>query len=253
MPAEPDADGHRTMTPHILEQFDIDDLLVLSREVEKATLGSENMVDCASRVVDHLHRCVVRLDGSPAFVRVQLHKTHPLGRLPPSLQASAARGATGLLQPRTPCLTLLAAQGSHPPASQTSPLFRSSPTALISEGVPGSALLTAILAHLELSVPKLVEGDSVQRIVLRHNLYDVLQIDPADPSLEAEAPFLDANAVRSVLVAGSVLPNGDPFFLVYLSSVVATAQQAQLLRSLTLVVKSVLVPHTHNVFPTATS
>ena len=227
--------------PFDLTRFDLAAQLRCGRGLRSAILGALSMEAAAQRVCRFLFEELRGPEGERACALVRCYKTHPLGELPPDLQA-VARGALTEERPHpaTKCLTLLASSGEEPQwnSRQRSRNHRAIP--LASERmIERAPMIAQLIQQFGLELSHVVHPTEELVRDLAGKKYGVFHVEEAlgSPHIPAQTDFVLKHHVRSVVGFGGSLPSGDLFAVIFFSHVHVDSDTAERFRSIALDLK----------------
>lgn len=229
-----------------LDRFRVDDLSAVCDGVRDAAAGARSIEEGAGCIVDWLHQAFTDAGGAPAFALTRLYKSFALADLDDDLQEAAA-DAGGSLAPATRCLTLLATRGVEAAWNDRHRSAHHRTIPLLSPAVvAGLPMVHGLLTQLGVDVEVVTTPGT--RLVggLHHRTYDVFFVPDARGSalIPAQDDFVIPYGIRSVIGFGGLLVSGDLFAVLGFSTVVVPPAVPPLFRTVSLAVKTALVPHT---------
>lgn len=237
----------------ILDRFRVDDLGAVCDGVRAAAVGAASIEAAAGCIVDWLHVAFTDAEGAPAFALTRLYKSFALADLDAELQ-EAATGAAESLAPATRCLTLLATRGIEPAWNDRHRSAHHRAIPLVSPAVvAGLPMVNGLLTQLGVDVDVVTTPGTRLAGSLHHRTYDVFFVPDARGSalIPAQDDFVIPYGVRSVIGFGGLLVSGDLFAVLGFATVVVPPAVPPLFRTVSLAVKTALVPHTFERLRTA--
>jgi hypothetical protein len=226
-----------------LAAFTLRDMTEVGAVLRKAGAGAASMEEVANRVVRYLHENLVDpRTGESECALVRFFKTHPYGGLDRDLREFAG----GLLadaaepDPEMRCLTLLASAGDRPEwnARGSSVGHRAIP--LASEEIVGQApMISRLLSQLGVRIEALVRRSPELLVEPEPTSFNVFYVPQAKGSscIPAQAEFVEACGIESVLGFGGMLSSRDIFAVILFSHTPIPRETAELFRTLALNVK----------------
>ncbi|MGI9590971.1 MAG: hypothetical protein ACR2P8_06355 [Myxococcota bacterium] len=235
-----------------LRRFTLGDMTELGSALRRLGDGAGSMEQVATAVARHLYvRLVDSGTGGSACALVRFFKTHPYGALSPELQRFARGMLMGEL-PRVdvPCLTLLGTAGDEPAWNDARRSVGHRAIPLISkEMVSQAPMISSLLQQLGVEIDVLLRSDAN---LLDHDAssFNVFYVPEASDSafIPAQAGFVRAHGIRSVLGFGGMLLSGDIFAVILFSKVAIPRETAELFRTLALNVKMAVLPFDELIF-----
>lgn len=230
-----------------LDRLGVDQLAGLCSTVRGAAVGTGSMSEAADIVTSQLYERLLDEDGQPAFALLRLYKSHRFGDLGPDLRTFALGSADTPLSDEVRCLVLMASRGRQPswndPAMSQDHRAIPLPSADMVARLP---MVAGLLRQLGIEVASLVAPAGVVPASLHDRTYDVFYVPQAlgAPEVPAQEDFVVAHGIESVLGFGGILASGDVYAVIGFSTVHIPARVAGLFRSVSLAVKTALVPHT---------
>ena len=230
--------------------FDVDDVRACSEVLRGLGRDSPSMEAAAADVVRYLYDELGDGHGNRACALVRLYKTHPYGKLPPSLREFAGDVLGDVPDDDVRCFTLLGTAGDEPEwndprrsqGHQAIPL----PSEQLVEQLP---MVLQLITQLGLEVASVVRPDPGATRELSQRTYDVFHVPEAAGSPHVPAQdFVERHRIASALGFGGMLYTGDFYAVVLFSKVPVTADTAQLLKILSLAVRVPLLANLDRVF-----
>jgi len=229
-----------------LTRFDIAEMLRCGRELRSIISASETFEDAAQRVCETLYEGLAADEPSGrGCVLVRCYKTHPLGQLPPDLQAFATRaaGADVTLNSATRCLVLFGTAGERTSwnSRRLSERHRAIPLASVTL-VERAPMIAQLFREFGVPVEQLVSPPSAVVPNVRAKTYGIFYVDNAlgSPSVPAQDDFVIPFGVKSVIGFGSELPGGEMFATILFTRVVVPRDVAERFRTVALEMKGAL-------------
>lgn len=236
----------RTTVQSELTRFDLAEMLRCGRELRSIISGSETFEDAAQRVCEALYQGLVG-DGPSELgcVLVRCYKTHPLGELPPDLQAFAKRaaGSDVTLDSSTRCLVLFGSAGLVPSwnSRRLSQGHRAIPLASVAL-VERAPMIAQLFLELGVPVEHLVSPSTALAPDIQTKTYGIFYVDSAfqSPAVPAQQDFVIPYGVKSVIGFGGELPRGEMFATILFTRVPVPRTVADRFRAVALDMKSAL-------------
>jgi hypothetical protein len=230
-------------------------MLKASLEVRQLGRGEENMEASLRRICQYFYD-ELHAGDKRACAMVRAYKTHAYGKLPVEIQRFAKRALQtsnggGLIGTPTPadamrCLTLLATVGDEPAwndrrrsaGHQAIPL----PSPQIVERAP---MIAQLIKEFGLDLSDVVHTTPGVMRSTAGKTYGVFHVEQAlgSPYIPAQAQFVEAYGIQSVLGFGGSLEGGDLFAIILFSRAPVSADAADRFRTIALDVKSVVLPY----------
>lgn len=188
--------------------------------------------------------------GEPELALVRLFKTHPLERLECSLSESVQACSEKPLGPQTKCLTLLATAGVLP---EWNSRFDSAGHKAISlaspEVVARIPMIAAMFRSFGVEVTHLLASDPAFAINLPKT-FQVFHVPDAagSPCIPAQDEFVIPHGIRSCVGFGGTLRHGSLYAIILFSKAAIDAATASMFQSLSLNLRSALLPIEEEVF-----
>jgi len=215
--------------------------------------GASSMEEVARRVVNHLYDHLVDAgSGERCCALVRLFKTHAYDALDPRL----ATFARGILRDEAPrpglrCLTLLGTAGDRSAwCSRQSSVAHQAIPLVSKEMVSQAPMISSLLSQLGVEVERLLNLGAGLLVEQEPSSFNVFYVPDArgSPYIPAQAEFVEAAGIRSVLGFGGMLPLGEIFVVILFSKVSIPRETAELFRTLALNVKMAVLPFDSTVF-----
>ncbi|MGI8774847.1 MAG: PP2C family protein-serine/threonine phosphatase [Actinomycetota bacterium] len=230
-----------------LSSFTLSDMLAVSDGLRDAARGAGSMEQAAGAVVDYFRTSLIdKNTGEPSCALVRIYKTHPFGRLEEGLREYVRQGTDAeALDPDSSCLTLLATSGLEPDwndrraSEEHRAIWLGDAVAI--QRLP---MVARLVEDLGFSSEEVVRVDP-QLFILNHRRdFGVFYVPEARGSnvIPAQEDFVLKYGIRSVLGFGGLLPDGSIFAAVLFSSQAIPKETADLIASVALGIKLVLLP-----------
>ena len=223
-----------------LAEFSIRDMTHCGAALRRTGEAAASMEDVARRMVRFLREHLVLPSGDPACPLVRFFLTQPFADLDAEARAFAARQLGGSAE-RPRCLALLASAGSRPEwndrrtsrGHKALPLFGS-------ETVRRLPMVAELLRQL--GAEAFPAGAAVDPAECRYDVFYVPEAAGSPHVVDQE--FVRAEAIRSVLGFGGLLPSGDLFALVLVGRCAVPPRTAALFRPMALNALLAVLPFT---------
>jgi hypothetical protein len=237
---------------HDVTEFTMADMATCGSALRRLGESAGSMEEVAQRVVQYLY---CRLSTGAAqerpFALVRLFKTHPYGMLPGDLQAFARRLVVGEPEASTKCLTLLATEGARPQWRSRKLSAGHQAIPLVSEeGVTRIPVIANLVSQFGLKASQVLNPDPGLLADLTETTFNVFHVPEALGSryVPAQKEFVIPEGVESCLGFGGMLPCGDLFAVIMFARVPICSNMASMFKSLSLSVKTALLPFSAKVF-----
>jgi hypothetical protein len=229
-----------------LRTFELHDMLRCGLDIRREAREAPSLEHVAERVVRYLYEAF----RDPAtdehqLALVRFYKTHPYRDLDPDLRI-VVRTALGAA-PRDEglkCLTLLASAGVESDWNdrRRSRAHRAIPLANASV-VERAPMISRLLEQMGMDVGRLLHTDTSLLPDAEGRTYNIFYVENAagSPYIPAQAEFVDAYGIRSVVGFGGIL-RGELFAVIMFSRVLIPQTAAGRFRNIALEVKAVAHP-----------
>ena len=230
-----------------LDRLGVDELADVCAAVRSVAEGASTITAAAGLVTSWLYEHLRDEDGRPAFALLRLYKSHPFGELPLAIRSFATEHADQPLELGTRCLTLLASRGVEPAWDDPAKSLGHRAIPLLSaEMVARLPMVAGLLSQLGIDVAAVVRPNEDDAGRLHRQTYDVFYVPTAagSPLVPAQDGFVDRYGIESVLGFGGMLMSGDVYAVIGFTTVAIPKRVAELFRSVSMAVKTSLIPHT---------
>ena len=230
-----------------LGAFSLGEMTRCGMELRRIGTGASSMEEVGQRTVRYLFQRLAAPGGrDPGCALVRLFVTMPFHEL----QREQQEFAVGVLgtrpdDPDMKCLTLLASAGVEEPWNSRHRSAGHMALPLASESsVARSPMIAQLIRQLGVDVSSLLASDSRLMMEMEQHSFNVFHVPDAEgsPYIPAQAEFVVAQGIRSVVGFGGVLPSGELFAMILFSRVRIPRDVAELFRALSLNVKVALLP-----------
>lgn len=233
-----------------IDRFDTDVLVALREALQTVSAGAESMAAATDAIVRHLFDSFTSADGDRACALVRFYKTHRFSRLPKDLQRFVLANNDGVPgEDDAPCLTLLASSGVEPAWNDvgSSRGHRAIP---LRGNLAGAPMIATLIRDLGVDEAVILNPPADIRTDLHLRQYNVFYVADAlgSPAVPAQDDFVIPYGIRSVVGFGGLLASGDMFAVIVFTTVPVPESSLASFRTLSTSVKTLVVPHTYNVF-----
>jgi hypothetical protein len=237
---------------HDLTLFTMADMAICCSALRRMGHGAGSMEETADRIVRYLYENLSGAGEQNPLALVRMFKTHAYGDLTEDLQASARRLLGRDPEPSMKCLTLLATIGDRPEwcSRHLSAGHRAIPLAS-EDGVRRIPMIAALIHQVGLEISQVLKPDPGMLADLSQKAFNVFHVPDAleSPSVPAKQEFVIPERIRSCIGFGGVLPHGDLFAVIIFTRVAIPSEAANLFKTVSLSVKTALLPFEMTVFP----
>jgi hypothetical protein len=202
------------------------------------------MEEVAEQLVRFFYEEFHEPDGHGSCALVRLYKTHPLGKLEPSLRAFATSFSTGSLSDSTLCLTLMATAGDRPEWNDRTKSKGHKAIPLPSpQALARLPMVSQLFAQMGIHMGELLQPDRSLLLDPGQRTYNVFHIENAVGSsyIPDQREFVIPCGIESVVGFGGLLTSAV-FAVIMFAKTKVTREKAQLFRSIALSVKLALLP-----------
>lgn len=231
--------------PYDLTGLSLSSMTECGARLRKLGRDASSMEEAARAVVRFLYENVVDDAGDPACALVRFYKTHELDRLPDDLREFARERSDAELPPETRCLTLLATAGDEPDWNdrRRSRDHRAIPLPS-PQAVRQFPMILHLVKQLGLEVEQVVAPAPDLVVDEEQRSFNVFYVPEAEgsPYIPAQANFVVAKGIRSVLGFGGLLPPDELFAVILFCRVAVPPETADLFKPLSLSAKMAVLP-----------
>ena len=235
---------------YAIDSFDTDALVSCREALHELADGAGSMEVVAQRIARHLYEGFRSADGERACALVRLYKTHRFSLLPEELQDFVRIGGTVPGDPS--CLTLLGTAGLEDAWNDRRQSASHQAIPLVGD-LTEAPMIAALIRDLGIEEDIVVNPPARVRTDTHLRQYNVFYLPEAANSeaVPAQEDFVLRYGVRSVVGFGGVLASGDTYAVILFTTAPVPASAIPSFRTLSLTIKSLIIPHTFSVFDPA--
>jgi hypothetical protein len=223
-----------------LAEFGLDDVTESSDVIRGFAGQAKTMEGAAQLIARYLYDDLRDGQGDRACALVRLYKTHPFGRLEPTLQTAAREAVGHELAADVRCLTLLGTAGDEEAWNDRRRSVGHRVIPLTSEErVRDLPMVTQLIVQLGLDLESVLRPEETDKAELAKRSYDAFHVPVAagSPYLPAQEGFVIPYGIQSAIGFGGMLHTGDFYAVVLFSKVPVSADVAQTIKILALAVR----------------
>jgi hypothetical protein len=239
---------------HDLTQFTMADMAICCSALRRMGHEAGSMEEAAERIVRYLYENLSGAGMENPLALVRMFKTHAYGDLTGDLQAFASRLLGHDPEASMKCLTLLATIGDRPQwcSRHLSNGHKAIPLAS-EDGVRRIPMIAALIHQVGLEISQVLKPDPGMLADLSQKTFNVFHVPDAtdSPNVPAKQEFVIPEGIRSCLGFGGMMPHGDLFAVILFTRVPIPHDTANLFKTLSLSVKTALLPFESTVFSDA--
>ena len=246
-PRDPARNGHTCS----LTTFSISDMVRCGSSLRRLAESCRTMEEAAEAVVRFLFETLRdRETGEPELALVRLFKTHPLQSLNAALRESVRTQSEKPLDPQTKCLTMLATAGVVPQWNSRAHSAGHQAISLASpEVVARIPMIAAMFRSFGVEVGSLLAADPAFAVNLPKT-FQVFHVPDAagSPCIPAQNEFVIPHGIRSCVGFGGMLRHGSLYAIILFSKAAIDAPTASKFQTLSVSLRSALLPLDEEVF-----
>ena len=232
---------------YAIDTFDTDALVACREALHGLATGATSMEQIATRVTRHLYDGFRTADDERACALVRIYKTHRFSLLPPDLQDFVRTG--GATHGNPSCLTLLGTAGLEDAWNERRRSTSHQAIPLVGD-LSEAPMIAALIRDLGIEKDLVLNPPTRVRTDTHLRQYNVFYVPEAASSeaVPAQEDFVLRYGVRSVVGFGGVLASGDTYAVIMFTMAPVPERAIASFRTLSLTIKSLIVPHTFSVF-----